>query len=580
MSRVPPVGKWARRSEYCGKRSQRRFSSRLASAVSRLPSRRLLYETLEARQLLSAANPAQQQALADLPVAAQEAVSAAMTREQPAYPSTQEAKLTAANGAAGDNLGFSVAISGNTVVVGAPWATVNGHSQQGAAYIFTESGSVWSQAAELTASDGHSDDGFGYSVAISGNTVVVGSDILLKGVAYVFTKPGSGWTSMTQTAKLTDGAVEDDFGNSVAISGNTVVVGAPAAVVGGTGSGAAFVFTERGFAWTGMTPTAELTASDGQESDGFGYAVSISGNTVVAGAPYNNNQGAAYVFTKHGSAWTAMTQTAKLTASDGAAADRFGNAVSISGNAVVVGAPMATVDGHSQQGAAYVFTEPGSAWSAMTQTAKLTASDGAAQNTFGYAVSISGNTAVVGAPSATIGSNTAQGAAYVFTQPGSAWSTMTQTAKLSASNGQLGDCLGFSVAFSGNMLALAAPSAMVGDNSGQGAAYIFVQPPAVTGVTRGGPTSGGTTVAITGSAFTGATAVDFGSVPAKHFTVVSATLITATSPAGTGTVNVTVTTPGGTSVISSADQFTYAAAAAPRLPPSVRQRLPRRAARR
>ena len=148
---------------------------RLLSPVR--PSRRLLYETLEARQLLSVANSAQQQTLADLPVAAQEAVSAAMTREQSAYPSVQEAKLTASGGAAGDNSGFSVAISGSTVVVGAPWATVDDHSQQGAAYIFTESGSVWTQAAELTASDGHSDDGFGYSVAISGNTVVVGSDV-------------------------------------------------------------------------------------------------------------------------------------------------------------------------------------------------------------------------------------------------------------------------------------------------------------------------------------------------------------------------------------------------------------------
>ncbi len=560
MSQVPPFQECVRQSEYCSKTSQRRFSSRLASAVSRPPSRRLLYETLEARQLLSVANSAQQQTLADLPVAAQEAVSAAMTREQSAYPSVQEAKLTASGGAAGDNSGFSVAISGSTVVVGAPWATVNDHSQQGAAYIFTESGSVWTQAAELTASDGHSDDGFGYSVAISGNTVVVGSDILLKGAAYVFTKPGSGWTNMTQTAKLTDGAVKDDFGNSVSITGKTVVVGAPAAPVGGVCPGAAYVFTERGSAWTSMTPTAELTASDGQQSDGFGDSVSISGSTVVAGAPYNNNQGAAYVFTERGSAWTGMTQTAKLTASDGAAADLFGNSVSISGNTVVVGAPRATVNGHSQQGAAYVFTKSALGWGDMTQTAKLTASDGAAQDTFGYAVSISGNTLVVGAPSATIGSNTAQGAAYVFTEPGSAWTDMTQTAKLTATNGQLGDCFGFSMAISDNTLALGAPSARVGNNSGQGAAYIFVEPPAVKGVAcSGGPAAGGTPVTITGTGFTGATAVNFGTTKATHFTIVSSTEITAKSPAGTGVVDVSVTTPKGTSAVNRpADEFSYA----------------------
>ena len=170
-----------------------------------------------------------------------------MAQAQSASPSAQKAKLTASNGTAGDNSGFSVAISGSTVVVGAPWATVNGHSQQGEAYVFTQSGTTWTQAAELTASDGHSNDGFGYSVAISGNTVVVGSDILLKGAAYVFAKPGSGWTNMTQTAKLrADGGVEDNFGNSVSISGNTVVVGASAALVGGIYPGAAYVFTERG----------------------------------------------------------------------------------------------------------------------------------------------------------------------------------------------------------------------------------------------------------------------------------------------------------------------------------------------
>ena len=148
----------------------------------------------------------------------------------------------------------------------------------------------------------------------------------------------------------------------------------------------------------------------------------------------------------------------------------------------------ATVNGHSQQGAAYVFTKSALVGADMTQTAKLTASDGAAHDNFGYAVSISGNTLVVGAHYATIGSNTAQGAAYVFTEPGSAWTDMTQTAKLTATNGQLGDCFGFSMAISDNTLAASKRIGQGRRRPGQGDAYIFVEPPAVKGVAcRGGP---------------------------------------------------------------------------------------------
>ena len=162
------------------------------------------------------------------------------------------------------------------------------------------------------------------------------------------------------------------------------------------------------------------------------------------------------MFTEPGSGWANMTQTAKLTASDGAADDDFGDSVSISGNTVVVGAADATVGANSGQGAAYVFTEPGSGWANMTQTAKLTASDGAAGDDFGFSVSISGNTVVVGAPNATVGGNAGQGAAYVFTEPGSGWANMTQTAKLTASDGAAGDDFGYSVSISGNTVVVGA----------------------------------------------------------------------------------------------------------------------------
>ncbi|MGA2259786.1 MAG: IPT/TIG domain-containing protein, partial [Thermoguttaceae bacterium] len=335
---------------------------------------------------------------------------------------TETAKLTASDGAAGDTFGYSVSIGGNTVVVGARYAMVGSNSQQGTAYVFTEPSSGWAnmtQTAKLTASDGAANNLFGYSVSISGNTVVVGANGA--GAAYVFTEPAAGWKNMAQTAKLTasDGT---GIGWSVSISGNMVVTGARGATVGGNkNQGAAYVFTEPASGWKNMAQTAKLTASDGAANTVFGWSVSISGNTVVAGAPEatvngNGNQGAAYVFTEPASGWAGnMTQTAKLTASDGAANNLFGDSVSISGNTVVVGALGGIVmAGSNRQGAAYVFTEPASGWTNMTQTAKFAASDGAADDQFGDSVSISGNTVLVGANAATVGGNSDQGAAYVF----------------------------------------------------------------------------------------------------------------------------------------------------------------------
>ena len=397
-------------------------------------------------------------------------------------PYVQVAKLTA-SGTPNEMFGSSVSIDGGTLVVGTPGATVGGHSAQGAAFVFTGSGANWTQVAKLTASDGAANDKFGSSVSISGDTVVVGAPQAAvsgnsdQGATYVFTEPGAGWASMTQTAKLiaSDGAARGYFGQSVSISGKTLVAGA----WGANGEiGAAYVFSDVA---TGWAQAAELTASDGASGDELGNSVLISANTLVAGARYatvdgHSLQGAAYVFTEPGAAWANMTQTAKLTAADGAANDEFGNSVSISGNTLVVGAYGATVDGQSYQGAAYVFTEPGSAWASMTQTAKLTASDGAANDAFGNSVSISGNTVVAGANFAAVDGNSYQGAAYVFAEAGAAWANMTQTAKLTASDDSAGADFGASVSISGGTLVVGATGVTVGGNNAQGAAYVFAEP--------------------------------------------------------------------------------------------------------
>jgi len=347
----------------------------------------------------------------------------------------EAATLTASGGGAGDQFGSSVSITGNAAVVGAPNATVGSNDQQGAAYVFVEPTGGWSgnlnQTATLTAADGNGGDGFGASVAVSGNTAVVGVPLATvatnyaQGAAYVFVEASTGWANMTQTSKLTavSGTTWENFGKSVAISGNTAVVGAPyAQITTNQSRGAGYVFVAPGTGWPpNMTPTARLLASDGVSGDEFGF-VAIGGGTktIVIGAPWANAyadfKGAAYLFVQPANGWANMTQTAKLTASDGIKPDYFGNAVAVSadGGTVVVGAPNAPIGANVSQGAAYLFTEPTGGWTNMTETAKVTASDGAAGAFFGTGVGVNNSTVMIGAPDAVIGTNFAQGAAYGF----------------------------------------------------------------------------------------------------------------------------------------------------------------------
>ncbi|MDW7773530.1 MAG: FG-GAP repeat protein [Desulfobulbaceae bacterium] len=225
----------------------------------------------------------------------------------------------------------------------------------------------WIQQAKLTAGDGRINDKFGYSVAISGDTIVVGAlgDYYYSidsayGSAYVFAKPASGWIDMIQSAKLTagDGAAGDGFGWSVAISGDTIVVGAYLDDDNGSDSGSSYVYARPASGWIDMTQTAKLTASDGAAGDGFGWSVAISGDTIVVGASWDDDNGyesgSAYLFAKPASGWADMTQTAKITAGDGAVADRFGGSVAISGDTIVVGAS-GDDDNGSDSGSAYAF---------------------------------------------------------------------------------------------------------------------------------------------------------------------------------------------------------------------------------
>jgi hypothetical protein len=269
-----------------------------------------------------------------------------------------------------------------------------------------------------------------------------------------------------QVGELTasNGTAGDGLGNSMAVSGNVAVLGA----TGANGeTGAAYVFIAPASGWTNLTQVAELTASDGIPGDAFGTSVSIAGNTIVVGAPNhavgsNGSQGTAYVFVKPANGWVNMTQTAELTASDGAALDNFAASVGIGGNTVAVGTTRTNIS----QGAAYVFVEPTGGWTNMTQTAKLTASDGSITYPLGASVAVSGGTVVAG--TGHLGG--ASKGAYVFVEPAGGWVNSTQRAKLMGS-------VGASVAISGNTIVAGAPQTAYLNDPGNGFAYVFVKPP-------------------------------------------------------------------------------------------------------
>ena len=318
----------------------------------------------------------------------------------------EQAKIMASDGQGGskglgDRFGNSVSISGdgNTAIVGS-WLEDTGGTDAGAAYIFIRSGTSWSEQAKIQASDKVAYDNFGESVAISGdgNTVIVGVRAKegYTGAAYIFTRSGTSWSEQAKIQAL-DTVASDNFGQSVAISidGNTAIIGAPAK--DGNWTGAAYIFTRSGTSWSEQ---AKIQASDKEADDEFGYSVSISsdGNTAIVGSWLEDtggtNAGAAYIFIRSGTSWS---EQAKIQASDKALDDNFGKSVSISGdgNTAIVGSWLEDTGG-TNAGAVYIFTRSGTSWS---EQVKIQASDKALDDNFGKSVAISsnGNTAIVGA---------------------------------------------------------------------------------------------------------------------------------------------------------------------------------------
>jgi hypothetical protein len=386
---------------------------------------------------------------------------------RPAAGQCQLARLVAADPEQDDYFGNSVTIDGDTLAVGASEDSA-AVGNQGSVYVFVRQGAYWAQQAKLTASDARAADIFGTSVGLSSDTLVAGapghkgSGGDSQGAAYVFVRQGTNWV---QQAELTaaDGAAGDLLGRSVAVSGGTVVIGTAYDDDSGiVDHGSAYVFVRHFANWSQQ---AKLTAAHPDPGDHFGDSVSISGDTAAVGAagndgPAGTDQGSAYVFVRQGGAWT---QQAELTAADAQMGDEFGSAVSVNGETVVVGAHKDDGQNTTAQGAAYVFVRQGTLW---VQQAKLIAHDPRSNAFFGSSVLINGDTAVIGAYGKDGPNGLDYGAAYVFTREGTIW---TEQARLTAADAAVGDKLGISVSVSGSTAVAGAK----GDSDDAGSAYVF-----------------------------------------------------------------------------------------------------------
>ena len=395
-------------------------------------------------------------------------------------------KLLASDAEAADVFGRgAAAISGDTIVVGADGEDAEG-TGAGAAYIFQrDQGGAdnWGQVKKLTASDAGAEDGFGHSVAVSGDTALVGAqfestEASNAGAVYIFQRNEGGADNWGEVKKLTapDAEAGDEFGGSVALSGDTAVVGAHRDDDAANNAGAAYVFGRDEGGADNWGQVKKLTASDADIGDGFGTAfhgggVAVSGDTAVVGAQNEDaggsQAGAAYVFGRDEGGADNWGEFAKLTASDAEASDNFGRAVAVGGDTALVGAPREST-GATEAGAAYVFERDQGGAGNWGEVKKLAAPVPSFCAFFGIGVAVSGSTAIVGAFIPCGGT----GNAYVFERDQGGAGNWGQVNELIPSDGQFGDSYGDGVALSGDTVVVSAPREDEGDTNA-GAAYVF-----------------------------------------------------------------------------------------------------------
>jgi hypothetical protein len=463
-------------------------------------------------------------------------------------------------------LGVAISADGDTALVGAP----GGKGSGGAVWVFAWTGGAWVQqqrleapeieggadvCAEAVAGEEDEECRFGGAVALSGN----GDEALIgapransdQGAAWIFTRDGS--SGFTPSAELTspEPVAAGHFGRSVALSysGETALVGAPGEL---KSNGRAWVFTGAGPSWAVSAP---LAGAGEQGAGHLGRSVALSGNGEVAlvGAPVDDaGVGAAWVFGRAGAVWLEQGPELTITGSDEERQEaRFGHSVALDeeGNVALVGAN----DYKGGQGAVWTFSRSGGEWS--EQAPKLEGASASVEELGNsLALSASGDTAVLGAPNY----QELRGAAWLYVRTGSAWGSPLRRLERGSLSHQRKSRFGYSVSISAD-----AETVLVGgptEQNKEGAAWVFDHAPKVKSVEPNtGSTLGGTYVTIIGRNFSEATAVRFGGVEALSFSVNPGEhSITAESPPGNpGTVDITVTTPLGTSAASVEDQFTY-----------------------
>ena len=381
----------------------------------------------------------------------------------------------------GNSFGHSISLENQTIIVGSPqddndeWEKQVERGATGAAYIFREREGQWIRTAKLLPHDAMEGDGLGYAVAINGNTVVVGSIShsaggALSGAAYIYATQGGKWIKQ---AKLIDtvSSSENEFGYSVAITDQTAVVGSRQDDRRGINTGSVYVYAnltdDKGE--TRWDKQSILTANDAVIGAQFGHAVAVDENTIIVGAHSMDDagidSGAAYLFARSSGAWN---QQAKITGQDLATGDLFGYSVAIDGNLTIVGAHGA----NRQAGAAFIFARENAIW---RQQAKLEANDSTPGDAFGYSVDIHQQTVIVGAPKNGVVGDDA-GAAYVFVKQGETW---IQQAKLIAADAAIGDQFGIAVATEKDTAIIGAwlddvTAPEIGDAPDAGSAYAFI----------------------------------------------------------------------------------------------------------
>lgn len=418
-----------------------------------------------------------------------------------------EKKLTASDAAANDEFGQVVIINGDYAIVGAPYND-DGGSSSGSAYIFyrNQGGTDnWGQQAKLTASDAAAGDEFGTSVSISGDYTIVGAPNdddggKDSGSAYIFARNLGGADNWGQLKKLTssDAAKGDQFGTSVSVSGAYAIVGAPDEDDNGNNSGSAYVFSQNQGGADNWGQVKKITASDGSNGDQFGTSVSSSGNDAIVGSQCGDsagtNSGSAYLFSRDQGGSDNWGQVKKLSASDGANGDQFGFSVALSGNFAVVGA-LNDDDNGSNSGSAYIFSRNSGGPNNWGQTKKLTASDGANSDQFGTSVFVSGDYLIIGTPEDDDKGN-GSGSAYIFFRNQGGSDNWGEAVKLTASDGAANDAFGCSVSISGDYALIGAYGD--GDAGGDsGSAYLdllttVVSSPTATDITTTSATLGAT----------------------------------------------------------------------------------------